>query len=201
MENNKNTSLSTIQKRLFSIKKLMELSNLEITNPLNNVDETADTDVYIGQKDKENKSLDSRTVLGKKSLNFYKVINRLDSKLIYVKSGAYGNTFKGIITDDNDNEVMAFAVKIVAYPKKDGYGSIYSLTRPENAEIYMLKLLSYFVVKCHTPHLILPISTFNTSIKPFLKLQEEEIVPADNTNMLNLLKTMKKVIIMRMYLL
>jgi hypothetical protein len=77
MENNKNTSISTIQKRLFSIKKLMELSNLEITNPLNNVDETADTDVYIGQKDKENKSLDSRTVLGKKSLNFYKVINRL----------------------------------------------------------------------------------------------------------------------------
>jgi serine/threonine protein kinase len=188
MENNKNTSLSTIQKRLFSIKKLMELSNLEITNPLNNVDETADTDVYIGQKDKENKSLDSRTVLGKKSLNFYKVINRLDSKLIYVKSGAYGNTFKGIISDDDGNEIMAFAVKIVAYPKKDGYGSIYSLTRPENAEIYMLKLLSYFVVKCHTPHLILPISTFNTSIKPFLKLQEDEIIPADNTKYAEFIK-------------
>jgi serine/threonine protein kinase len=83
---------------------------------------------------------------------------------------------------------MAFAVKIVAYPKKDGYGSIYSLTRPENAEIYMLKLLSYFVVKCHTPHLILPISTFNTSIKPFLKLQEEEIIPADNTKYAEFIK-------------
>jgi len=187
IENNKNTS-SIIQKRLISIKKLMELSNLEITNPLNNVDETADTDVYIGQKNKDNKSLDSRTVLGKKSLNFYKVINRLDSKLIYVKSGAYGNTFKGIVSDDDGNEVMAFAVKIVAYPKKDGYGSIYSLTRPENAEIYMLKLLSYFVVKCHTPHLILPISTFNTSIKPFLKLQEEEIIPADNTKYAEFIK-------------
>jgi len=189
MENDKkNNSISTIQNRLFNIKKLMESANLEITNPLNNVDESADTDFFIGQKDKDNKSLDTRTVLGKKSLNFYKVINRLDSKLIYIKSGAYGNTFKGIISDEKDNEVMSFAVKVVAYPKKDGYGSIYSISRPENAEIYMLKLLSYFVVKCQTPHIILPISTFNTSIKPFLKLQEEEIVPADNTKYADFIK-------------
>ena len=189
MENNKNNnSISTIQNRLFNIKKLMEMSNLEITNPLNNIDDNVDTDFFIGQKDKDNKSLDTRTVLGKKSLNFYKVINRLDSKLIYIKSGAYGNTFKGIVSDEKDNEIMSFAVKVVAYPKKDGYGSIYSISRPENAEIYMLKLLSYFVVKCQTPHIILPISTFNTSIKPFLKLQEEEIVPSDNTKYADFIK-------------
>ena len=100
--------------------------------------------------------------------------------MIYIKSGAYGNTFKGIVTDDNDDEVMSFAVKIVAYPKKDGYGSMYNVTRPENAEICMLKLLSYFVIRSQTPHLILPIATFNTSIKPFLTLQEDEIVAKDN---------------------
>jgi len=189
MENDKNNnSISTIQNRLFNIKKLMEMSNLEITNPLNNVDDNVETDFFIGQKDKDNKSNDTRTVLGKKSLNFYKVINRLDSKLIYIKSGAYGNTFKGIVSDEKDNEVMSFAVKVVAYPKKDGYGSIYSISRPENAEIYMLKLLSYFVVKCQTPHIILPISTFNTSIKPFLKLQEEDIVPSDNTKYADFIK-------------
>ena len=44
----------------------------------------------------------------------------------------------------------------------------------------MLKLLSYFVIKSQTPHLILPIATFNTSIKPFLTLQDDDIVSKDN---------------------
>ena len=177
---------TTINNRLLSIKKLMEQANLEGSNPLHNVDINMDTEYYTGPKD--NKSLDTKTVLNKKSLNFYKVINQLESKLLYIKSGAYGNTFKGIITDDNDNEVYAFAVKVVAYPKKDGYGSLNNITRPENAEICMLKLLSYFVVKCQTPHLILPICTFNTSIKPFLKLQEEDIVPSDNQKYCDFIK-------------
>ena len=171
-------TISAIHSRLFNIKKLIEQSNLDLANPLKNVDQNMDTEFFTGPKD--NKSLDTRTVLGKKTLNFYKVINQLDSKLVYIKSGAYGNTFKGIINDENMNEVYAFAVKIVAYPKKEGYGSLHNITRPENAEICMLKVLSYFVVKCQTPHIILPICSFNTSIKPFLKLQEDEIIPLDN---------------------
>jgi serine/threonine protein kinase len=83
---------------------------------------------------------------------------------------------------------MSFAVKVVAFPKKDGYGSMYNITRPENAEICMLKLLSYFVLKCQTPHIILPICTFNTSIKPFLSLQDDEVVPADNNKYTEFLK-------------
>jgi len=193
MENNKNiginnNSLSTIQHRLLNIKKLMEESNLQTTNPLKNIDAMADTECFTGPKDKDSKSQDTRTVLGKKSLNFYKVINQLDSKLIYIKSGAYGNTFKGIVNDDNGNEVMSFAVKVVAYPKKEGYGSLYNITRPENAEICMLKLLSYFVVKCHTPHIILPISIFDTNIKPFLTLQDDDVVPADNAKYTEFIK-------------
>jgi len=40
----------------------------------------------------------------------------------------------------------------------------------------MIRLLSYFVRKKQTPHIILPISTFNTSIKPFLSLPKDNIV-------------------------
>ena len=171
---------NTIESRIFNIKKLISNGHLEIINPLKNMDQTMETEFYEGPKNfKDHKSLDTRTILGKKTVDFYNIINRLNSKLLYVKSGAYGNTFKGIATE-NDNEVMSFAVKMVAYPKKNGYGSMFNITRPENAEICMLKLLSYFVLRCHTPHIILPICTFNTSIKPFLTLQEDEIVAKDN---------------------
>jgi serine/threonine protein kinase len=195
---NANTiSVSTIQSRLLNIKKLMDDSNLQITNPLKNIDAVADTECFTGHKNNgdrnDSKSLDTRTVLGKKSLDFYKVINQLDSKLIYIKSGAYGNTFKGIVYDDDDeNEIMSFAVKVVAYPKKEGYGSLHNITRPENAEICMLKLLSYFVIKCHTPHVILPISIFDTNIKPFLTLQEDDVIPSDNTKYTEFVKNYKE---------
>jgi len=148
MENKNSNNNSTILSRILNIKKLVSNANLESINPLKNMDNNADTEFYEGTKNyNDHKSLDSRTILGKKNANFYNIINSLNSKLIYIKSGAYGNTFKGIITDDQDNEVMSFAVKVVAFPKKDGYGSLFNITRPENAEICMLKLLSYFVIK------------------------------------------------------
>ena len=58
---------TTINNRLLSIKKLMEQANLEGSNPLHNVDINMDTEYYTGPKD--NKSLDTKTVLNKKSLN------------------------------------------------------------------------------------------------------------------------------------
>lgn len=178
---------SSIQSRIFSIKKLIKDAKLEIINPLKSMDQNIETEFYEGGRD--HKSMDSRTILGKKTLNFYNIINRLNSKLIYIKSGAYGNTFKGIITDDEDNEIMSFAVKMVAYPKKDGLGSLHNIARPENAEICMLKLLSYFVIKCQTPHIILPICTFNTNIKPFLTLQDDEVIPDDNQKYTDFIKS------------
>lgn len=185
-------NLSTIQHRLLNIKKLMEESNLHSTNPLKNIDQYADTECFVGPKEKDSKSQDTRTVLGKRTLNFYSVINKLDGQLIYIKSGAYGHTFKGIVSDDDGSEIMSFAVKVVAYPKRDGYGTMHNITRPENAEICMLKLLSYFVIKGQTPHIILPISIFDTSIKPFLTLQtnnpDDTIVPVDNKNYKDFIK-------------
>ena len=61
-----------------------------------------------------------------------------------------------------------FAVKIVGYPKRENYGMYDDVRRPENAELNMLKVLSYFVINNQTPHLVLPIGTFDTDIKPFL---------------------------------
>jgi serine/threonine protein kinase len=183
---------NTIESRILNIKTLISNAKLEVINPLKSLDQNLDTEFYEGPKEKDNKSLDTRTVLGKKNLDFYNIINRLNSKLIYIKSGAYGNTFKGIVLDDNNNEIMSYAVKMVAYPKKSGYGSMYNITRPENAEICMLKLLSYFVMRCHTPHLILPICTFNTSIKPFLSLQDDDIVSKDNQKYTEFLENYKE---------
>lgn len=177
--NNKNSTTNTIQSRIFNIKNLILNAGLNKVSPLKSMDVELETEFYEGPK--ENKSMDAKVVLGKRTCDFYKIINRLNSKLIYIKSGAYGNTFKGIVCDDDGEEVMSFAVKMVAYPKKNGYGSITNISRPENSEIYMLKLLSYFVIRSQTPHLILPIATFNTSIKPFLTLQDDEVVSKDNT--------------------
>ena len=179
---NKNINITTIQHRLLNIKKLMDKSNLHISNPLNGIDADANTECFCGPVEKDGKSMDTKAYLGKKKLNFYKVINNLNTELHYIKSGAYGNTFKGVVHDDFGKEIMSIAVKVVPYPKKDGYGKPCNTTRPENAEICMLKVLSYFVIKNQTPHIILPISTFDTDIKPFLTLQNEKFIPQDNKN-------------------
>jgi serine/threonine protein kinase len=53
---------------------------------------------------------------------------------------------------------------------------MYNIKRPENTELLMIKLLSHFVINTQTPHIVLPITTFNTSIKPFLNLTKSNIV-------------------------
>jgi serine/threonine protein kinase len=172
--------MSVINGRIRQIREVIKRAELEIINPLRNIDNNTETENFLIQR-KDGRSEDSRSYLNKRTMNFYNVINQLKAKIEYIKSGGYGTTFKGIIEKDEENrEDFAFAVKIVAYPKKEGYGSVYNVERPENAEICMLKTLSYFVIKNQTPHLILPICTFYTSIKPFLTLQEEEVVPKTN---------------------
>ena len=48
----------------------------------------------------------------------------------------------------------------------------------------------YFVINNHTPHLVLPIGTFNTNIKPFLSLDKNGIV--DNKKYAMFIKRYKK---------
>lgn len=117
------------------------------------------------------KSEDVRELLPKKYIDFGKAIKELGGKLLYIKSGSTGHTFKGV---HKDQTKPSYAVKVVAYPKKDAYGDLYNSKRPENAELLMIKILSSFVINKQTPHIVLPITTFNTSIKPFLGLTEKD---------------------------
>ena len=121
------------------------------------------------------KSEDIRELLPKRYLDFTTAINQLGGKLLYIKSGSTGHTFRGV-HPDNETKKKDYAVKIVAYPKKENYGDMYNIKRPENVELLMIRLLSYFVINKQTPHIILPITTFNTSIKPFLSLSKDDIV-------------------------
>jgi len=119
---------------------------------------------------------DIRELLPKKYIDFTKAISELGGKLLYIKSGSTGHTFKGVHPPPNDMNKEPYAVKIVAYPKKENYGDMYNIKRPENAELLMIRLLSYFVINNQSPHIVLPITTFNTSIKPFLSLTKNNIV-------------------------
>jgi serine/threonine protein kinase len=129
---------------------------------------------------------DIRDLLPKRYMDLEVAINCLGGKLSYIKSGSTGHTFKGMhllkesnnsnddLIEDPDKE--PYAIKIVAYPRKENYGDMYNIKRPENTELLMIKLLSQFVIKKQTPHIVLPITTFNTSIKPFLNLTKANIV-------------------------
>ena len=119
---------------------------------------------------------DIRALLPKKYVDFSKAINDLGGKLLYIKSGSTGHTFKGIHPPPNSENKQPYAVKIVAYPKKENYGDMYNAKRPENTELLMIRLLSNLVMSKQTPHIVLPITTFNTSIKPFLSLTKSNIV-------------------------
>jgi hypothetical protein len=119
---------------------------------------------------------DIREMMPKKYIDFNKAVKELGGKLLYIKSGSTGHTFKGIHPPPNTENKQNYALKVVAYPRKENYGDMFNVKRPENAELMMLRLLSSFVKKKQTPHIILPITTFNTSIKPFVSLPKDNIV-------------------------
>lgn len=146
--------------------------------------ESNDTEAFVNTKNDN----DIRDVLDKKILDFGEVISKIGGKLVYVKSGTTGHTFRGF--NPNNQNDPNFAVKIVAYPKRENYGDLNDIRRPENAELLMLKVLSYFVINNQSPHLVLPIGTFNTSIRPFLSLDKNGIV--DNKKYTQFIKRYKK---------
>jgi len=168
------SKFDNINFRLDFIKLLLGGKKLD---PLIEVD-CADTEALVTHHDHKSDSdncNDIRCILNKKAYNFNKIINQIGGQLVYIKSGTTGHTFKGM-TDLNDDKSINYAVKVVAYPKREGYGGINDIRRPENAELLMLRVLSYFVINAQTPHIVLPIGTFNTSIKPFLTLSKNGIV-------------------------
>ena len=164
-DNKKNFNL--IPDRINTIKDMVGGNNIDSIIDFKNTTESFE---YSSNKD------DIRELLSKKYIDFGKAINELGGKLLYIKSGSTGHTFKGVYPPPQNQTKKPYAVKIVAYPKKENYGDMYNVRRPENTELLMIKLLSYFVINKQTPHIVLPITTFNTSIKPFLNLTKSNIV-------------------------
>jgi hypothetical protein len=166
--------------RIDFIKKILEDKTL---SPMINFDNTKTDDFLegINNSDESGDSYDTRVVLKKKFFSFNKIISQIGGTLKYIKSGTTGHTFKGIVGNDTTDEKNKFeyALKVVAYPRKDKYGDINDTRRPENAELMMIKLLSYFIVKKQTPHIVLPIGTFNTSISTFIKILEDDKIDDD----------------------
>ena len=160
-------NFNLIPDRINTIKDMVGGNNIESI-----IDFKNSTESYEYSINKE----DIRELLSKKYIDFGKAINELGGKLLYVKSGSTGHTFKGIHPPPDNETKKPYAVKIVAYPKKENYGDMYNIKRPENTELLMIRLLSYFVINKQTPHIVLPITTFNTSIKPFLNLTKSNIV-------------------------
>ena len=146
---------------LLKDKKLDPLIDLKLE-----LNQSGGSDSNKNQKDH---SKDMRELLNKKTFDFNQIINDIGGKLQYVKSGTTGHTFKGISYIDKEKTIN-YGVKFVAYSKKDSYGDVNFSSRPENTELVMLKLLSEFVISGQTPHIVLPIGSFNTNISPFVKL-------------------------------
>jgi len=88
-------------------------------------------------------SFDIRNIMEKKYMDFNKLICDIGGKLLYIKSGTTGHTFKGIVYDnDGTNEILNYAIKVVAYPIRENYGDVNDIKRPEKAELMMLRVLS-----------------------------------------------------------
>jgi serine/threonine protein kinase len=162
-----NGGYNKINERLDFIKLLLDGTDLK---PMINFQ---DNDNNVDNRDNNIFNL-----LEKKSKSFKSTIKQIGGKLLYIKSGTTGHTFKGISYPDKNNPEICinYAVKIVAYPQKENYGDIKDSTRPENAELLMLKKLSSFVVNNQTPHIVLPIATFNTNINTFISLTRNNII-------------------------
>ena len=116
-----------------------------------------------------NKENNIKNVIEKKYFDFTNIMKEMSNSLDYINSGSSGIVFKSTYKNE-DNFDICYSVKVVTYPKRENYGDINNTMRPENAELMMLRLLSYFVINKQTPHIVLPICTFNTNIDPFIDL-------------------------------
>lgn len=184
-----NIQKDSIPCRLEFIKELLKGKILE---PLVDFDNT-DTDGFITNIKNENESgqsYDTAVVLKKRQLNFAEIVAQIGGKLQYIKSGTTGHTFKGEAKDEYG--VLEYAVKVVAYPKKERYGDINDVRRPENAELMMIKLLSHFITQKQTPHIVLPFGTFNTDITTFVDLISTNVVSKDNEKYVDFVDRYKK---------
>ena len=90
------------------------------------------------------------------------------NKLKYIKSGTTGHTF--CVTwshPENEKCSIPLAIKVVGYPKNKNYGDVDNNSRPENAEIRMLCILSDLVINGECEHIVLPFVAFKSPLGVF----------------------------------
>lgn len=162
-EYDNNKQMKPIDHRIEAIRSVLE--DTDMIRPMIDLD-SCDTEVFCDTK------------VNKKIINFKELCKKMDLQIKYIKSGTTGHTFKAY---SNQDPSVAFAFKICAYPKEN-YGSIHNDSRPENTELRVLKLLSYFVVTKNSPHLVLPITTFHTAITTFVKIPQSIVNLDDEKN-------------------
>ena len=92
--------------RTYNIKNILRDNELECLIDLDNIN----TESFVNVTN----NTDTKDVLKKKNLDFSDVMNKIGGKLVYVKSGSTGHTFRGFNPDKIDEP--HFAVKIVGYP-------------------------------------------------------------------------------------
>jgi hypothetical protein len=126
-----NKNFNLIPERIDTIKNMIGGTNIELIIDFKNSTESFE---YPSNTE------DIRGLLPKKYIEFGKAISELGGKLLYIKSGSTGHTFKGVHPLPNDENRQPYAVKIVAYPKKENYGDMYNIKRPENTELLMIRL-------------------------------------------------------------
>ena len=85
-----------IPARMNLIHKILDGNNL---NPLLEL-ESNETDAFVNNTNDN----DIRNVLNKKVLEFGQVINAIGSKLVYIKSGTTGHTFRGFDPGNPNNQ-------------------------------------------------------------------------------------------------
>jgi hypothetical protein len=154
----------------YRIKFITDLLKGKKVSSMVNLNEN-DTEFFENPKNENN----IKNVIEKKYFDFSKIMKEMSNSLEYINSGSSGMVFKSTYKPENnlDNDIC-YSVKIVTYPIRENYGNINNTMRPENAELMMLRLLSYFVINKQTPHIVLPICTFNTSIEPFVELAKNK---------------------------
>jgi serine/threonine protein kinase len=119
-----------------------------------------------------------KCILRKRVKSFSDTIRRIGGKLEYIKSGTTGHTFRGVSPESN----FSYAVKIAAYQKKSHYPGPNDIQRPENAELLMAKLLSKLVVDKKTPHIVLPIGTFDADLSEIISMTRDKIEDSPRYN-------------------
>lgn len=117
--------------------------------------------------------------INKKIIDIEKLMQQMNVTLHYYASGSSGHTFQAINRTTGE---IDFAVKVCAFPK-DKFGHMTDDSRPENAELRMINLLTYMVVKYKTPHFVLPLGTFNTVINHFIYSPDNHFIPVIRTKM------------------